>query len=442
MPTTNELLYPRHIEHRRDQIDQALSKLGYDALLIHSGRPQNRLFDDQHPPFRANAPFVAMVPLPFAVDCLLEFRVGQRPRLWFCQAEDFWHQPPAEPAGWWADAFDLQIVASAGGWEDRFRNQRALAAIGEPSALSALGDGVAVNPAALVHALAEDRTVKTAWERECLHRANHVAARAHQVAARAFRDRKSELDIHLAYLSAAAQDQDELPYASIVALNEHAAVLHYQHRSAEPPQTSHSFLLDAGADQYGYASDITRTWVWPGNEEFAALVGEMEEVQQRLCEAMQPGVSFVDLHRQAHREVARLLSRAGLVQMDSDDLFGAGITNYFFPHGLGHFLGVQVHDINGQVDAAGDALPPPDEFPFLRLTRDLKPGNVVTVEPGLYFIPMLLERLRCSDYAQHVDWTTVDRLKPFGGIRIEDNVLVTESRPVNLTRQAFAELGE
>lgn len=438
MPTANDLLYARHILERREQVDDLLSELGYDALLIHSGRPEDRLFDDQHPPFRAHAPFAAMLPLPFAVDNLLEFRVGQKPRLWYCQPEDFWHLPPADPAAWWADHFDIEPVPGPSAWVGCFRGERVLAAIGDPCHLTGLGERVDLNPPRLLHALAEARTCKTAWELECLERANRRAAAAHLAAADAFRQGASELEIQLAYLKAVAQDQDEQPYRGIVALNEHAAVLHYQHRTPGRPRQSRSFLLDAGADEHGYASDITRTWTLAGHADFAALVNAVDALEQHLCQGVRPGVSFVDLHHQAHLGVADILKTADVVDMEPAEIVNSGVSAYFFPHGLGHFLGVQVHDVNGRVDGDGQALPPPDAHPFLRLTRVLAPGNVVTVEPGLYFIPMLLKQLRESEYGRRVNWALVEALKPFGGIRIEDNVLVSEGEPVNLTRQAFA----
>lgn len=440
MPTTAELLYARHILERREQVDELLSELGYDALLIHSGRPEHRLFDDQHPPFRAHAPFVAMLPLPFAVDCLLEFRVGQKPRLWYCQPQDFWHLPPADPASWWADHFDIEAVPDARSWAGCFRGERALAAIGEARQLEGLGERVDLNPPRLLHGLAEARTRKTAWELDCLERANRRAAAGHLAAARAFRQGASELAIQLAYLAAAAQDQGEQPYHGIVALNEHAAVLHYQHRATAAPARSLSFLLDAGADEHGYASDITRTWTRPEHADFAALVNAVDALQQRLCAALRPGLSFVELHQQTHLGLAGILRQTGLVDMEPAEMVERGVSGYFFPHGLGHFLGVQVHDVNGRVAPDGQALPPPQVHPFLRLTRVLEPGNVVTIEPGLYFIPMLLAKLRESEYGRHVHWPGIEAIKAFGGVRIEDNVLVSSGEPVNLTRQAFAAL--
>jgi len=441
MPRPNALIYARHVDDRKDQFDRILSELGYDCLLIHSGRPELRLFDDQHPPFRAHAPFVAWVPQPFAVDGLLELRAGQRPRLWYCQPDDFWHLPPEAPAAWWADSLDVEVVASPGAWHERFAGPRALAVLGRRRDLGSLVDSADLNPPELLRRIDELRTVKTAWERECIAQANRIAARAHAAAARAFEDGASELGIHLAYLAAAGQDQDHLPYNSIVALNEHAAVLHYQHRSPRSPSSRNSFLIDAGADFCGYAADVTRTWSGSRSGLFNDLIVALDGLQQKLCESVRAGRSFVDLHRQAHLAVAGLLEQTELVRSKPDRIVESGVSGYFLPHGLGHFLGAQVHDVAGKQSPAGDPLPPPEEYPALRLTRDLEVGNVLTIEPGLYFIPVLLEQLRASPYAEWVDWAAIDELLPFGGIRIEDNVLVTEGDSVNFTRQAFAELG-
>lgn len=441
MPTPDALLYARHIETRAEQVDHILSELGYDRLLIHSGRAEMRLFDDQAPPFRAHAPFVAWVPQPFAEDCLLELRVGQKPRLWFTQPRDFWHVPPEPPADWWADALDIRRVSGPSDWQECFSETGAIAVIGRKRDLGSLLGGADLNPEKLVTRLDEVRTRKTAWERDCIAKANHRAARAHLAAAQAFESGASELEIHLAYVAATGQDQDQLPYNNIVGLNEHAAVLHYQHRSAERQKRLRSFLIDAGADHYGYAADITRTWTLPEHSEFDDLIEAVDRLQQKLCERMKPGTSYVDLHRQAHLGIAAILEQASLVRMPPEDMVESGVSSHFLPHGLGHFLGVQVHDVAGKVSPDGDPLPPPDAFPFLRLTRKLAAGNVLTVEPGLYFIPMLLEKLRASDFSSRVDWASIERLLPFGGIRIEDNVLVSENEPVNFTRQAFAGLG-
>ncbi|MCC5865650.1 MAG: Xaa-Pro dipeptidase [Wenzhouxiangella sp.] len=437
MPSSHKLLFARHVEDRLASTRALLGELGYDSLLIHSGRAEFRLFDDQAPPFRAHAAFASWLPLPFAEDCLLEIRVADRPRLWFLQPRDYWHLPPSPPADWWQDAFDIELVEEREQWAECFDRSRALAVIGRRRDLAEQLGGAELNPSALIAGMAEARTVKTGWERECMARANDIAARAHLAAADVFESGGSELEIHLAYLAAAGQDQDQLPYNSIVALNEHASVLHYQHRSARRPSSARSFLIDAGADFCGYAADVTRTWTMPENRDFDDLLDAMERVQQGLCKQITAGISFVDLHRQAHLDIAAVLEQAELVRMSPEEMVESGVSSYFFPHGLGHFIGAQVHDVAGKVDSDGQPLPPPERYPFLRLTRRLEPGNVLTVEPGLYFIPILLEQLKASAFADRVNWSQVEGLVPLGGIRIEDNVLVTEAEPVNFTRQSF-----
>ena len=122
--------------------------------------------------------------------------------------------------------------------------------------------------------------------------------------------------------------------------------------------------------------------------------------------------------------------------MTADEAFEKKLTHPFFPHGIGHHLGIQVHDVAGkQSDPQGTPAPPPEEHPFLRNTRTIEPGHVLTIEPGLYFIPMLLRPLRAGEHAERLDWTLIDALTPLGGIRIEDNVLVTETGHRNLTRE-------
>jgi len=128
------------------------------------------------------------------------------------------------------------------------------------------------------------------------------------------------------------------------------------------------------------------------------------------------------------------------VKVGADEAFEKGLTHPFFPHGIGHHLGIQVHDVAGQQsDPAGTPAPPPKEYPYLRNTRTIEPGHVFTIEPGLYFIPMLLRPFRTGPDSSAFDWETIDALTPLGGVRVEDNVVVTESGPRNLTREHLAD---
>ncbi len=131
-----------------------------------------------------------------------------------------------------------------------------------------------------------------------------------------------------------------------------------------------------------------------------------------------------------------LLSETGVFRVSGEEAFARGLTHPFLPHGLGHFLGIQVHDVAGrQIDREGTIAPPPEGHPALRITRVIEERMLFTIEPGLYFIPMLLEPYRTGPNRDAFDWALVDRLIPSGGIRIEDNLLIGRDENRNLTRE-------
>jgi Xaa-Pro dipeptidase len=128
------------------------------------------------------------------------------------------------------------------------------------------------------------------------------------------------------------------------------------------------------------------------------------------------------------------------VRVSAEETLAKGYTHPFFPHGIGHHLGIQVHDVAGrQKDPSGTPAPPPPEHPYLRNTRTIEPGHVFTIEPGIYFIPMLLRPFRSGPDASAFDWDAIDALTPLGGVRVEDNVVVTAAGPRNLTREHLAD---
>jgi Xaa-Pro dipeptidase len=295
-----------------------------------------------------------------------------------------------------------------------------------------------VNPSALLHQLHYDRAVKTPYELECMRRASDLAVRGHVAARDAFVAGASEFETHLAYCGAVGQRDEDLPYGNIIAFNESAAVLHYQHLDRHAGGPRRSFLIDAGAQFRGYAADITRTYAAEDGE-FASLVTGMDALQLRLCAAVTNGTDYRDIHLLAHREIAGLMRDAGIVGCGPDEALATGVSSVFFPHGIGHLLGLQVHDVAGLAgDPSGAEIPRPAGHPFLRLTRQLEPGFVVTIEPGLYFIDLLLDAARAGGHGGRINWDAVERLRPYGGIRVEDDVVCTSGAPENLTRNAFA----
>ncbi len=200
----------------------------------------------------------------------------------------------------------------------------------------------------------------------------------------------------------------------------------------------HSFLIDAGASVNGYASDITRTYSRE-KDEFADLIAAFDGMQQGLCAMLRPGVNYIDVHMAAHAGVARLLHDFKFVDLDADAIVDTRLSSAFFPHGVGHFLGLQVHDVAGfHSDCLGNLIPQPEGHGFLRLTRIVEPRMCFTIEPGIYFNDVLLGRLKANGHSSHVNWSKVDAFRKFGGIRVEDDVVITADGHQNLTRDAFA----
>lgn len=431
---TTEALFQPHLETVAGHFARALEAAGYDGALIPSGEPPMQFADDQPYPFKPNPRYRQWVP-EATPGCLLAIQPGRRPLLLFRQESDYWHMPPATPEAAWTRAYDLRIVRDASEACAALPSGRRWAWLGEPSAAwDGLGEP---NPARVTASLDFQRAAKTPYEVECLAAASRIGSRAHRAAEKAWRHGASEFEIHLEYCRAALAREEDLPYNSIVACNEHGAVLHYQRLDSSPPAQRRSFLIDAGAPFAGYGSDITRTYAAaPGP--FADLVAAVDAVERQLATLVTPGRDYRDIHLAAHRLVADVLADCGLVRLRGDDAVDAGLTRVFFPHGIGHLLGLQVHDVGGlMADETGAIRPRPEGHPFLRLTRDLGEGFVVTIEPGVYFIDLLLAEARADRRSALIDWDAVEALRPFGGVRVEDNVVALADGPRNLTREAF-----
>jgi len=429
-------LYPDHLSTLRDRADRALAHAGFDHLLIAAGMPLRKFLDDQDQPFIVSPHFKHWLPLSDTPGSWVVYTPGSRPKLIFLQPRDYWHVVPDAPTGYWVDAFDISIVRTAAEAVAQLPGgKRAVIAAGYADM-----DGIeANNPTAVLDYLHWYRSYKTPYELELMREASRIGTRAHRAAEQAFRAGESEFGIHMAYLAAASQSDAELPYASIVGLNEHGAVLHYTNFDRKPPAQSRSFLIDAGAGAAGYASDITRTYAAAGAAEFQALIDSVDVAQQGFVGKVRAGQSYPELHIHAHHVLAEVLREHGFIRMSAESAVASGVTGTFMPHGLGHPIGLQVHDVAGfQQSERGGTIGRPDGHPYLRMTRVLEPGMVVTIEPGLYFIDMLLAELRSKPEAKDVDWAKVDAFRPYGGIRIEDDVVCTADTPENLTRNAFA----
>ncbi|MFO1427875.1 MAG: M24 family metallopeptidase [Steroidobacteraceae bacterium] len=439
MSETLAALFPAHLATLCERATAALAATGYRGLLLQAGSPLEIFLDDQHYPFRAHAPFKAWVPLLDAPQALVWFEPGRRPCLVFPKVDDYWHKPARLPESWWTPHFEVREVRDAAGARAALPASLARAAyIGTPFP-ELLGWGVAaINPQHLLLRLDYPRAAKTPYEIACLREATRLGVHGHRCPG--LRGRRQRIR-HPPGLSGRVR-----PARAGAALQRHRGAQRGRRRAAlpgarAPPSAERrSLLIDAGAEFAGYASDITRTLAGPAaSGGFGELVAGMDRLQQGLCARVRAGVDWRDIHLASVEAVAGLLCESGILRCGPDEAVGRGLVTKFYPHGIGHLLGLQVHDVGGrQAGPEGGELPTPAGHPALRLTRRLEDGFVVTMEPGLYFIDALLEPLRQGPDAAAVDWRRVEQLRPCGGIRIEDDLVVRGSGCENLTREAFS----
>ncbi len=435
-------LFADHIQTVCKHLDSALQEAAHagvhlESIVFHAGSEQMYHGDDQSIPFRPDAHFARLAPVPGA-DHFVLYEPNTRLRLIRLAPNDFWHEPPNNIDHPYAEAMQVETVGS---------REEAIAAIGQLKAAAYVGSSPkvaadlglatdAVEPSALMAPLNWARAFKTPYEAQCLRDASKLAAIGHAAVRRGVASRRTTLQLHNDYLVATELRENQTPYSNIIAWDATAATLHYQSKNMDAPSPGNVLLIDAGANAWGYASDITRTYC---NEQahpvFRQILDGMEVLQLKLVAQVAPYTEYIDIHAAAHRGIADLLCDLGVLRVPAKEAYDRGLTRPFLPHGVGHHLGLQVHDVGGrQINPQGEIRPPSKEHPLLRTTRPLEPGFIVTIEPGLYFIPMLLDQHRSADTSAAFNWPLVDELIPCGGVRIEDDILVTETGHENLSR--------
>ncbi|MCR9261366.1 MAG: Xaa-Pro dipeptidase [Pseudomonadaceae bacterium] len=434
---------PAHIAHLENHWSQALEQHQFDGAWLVAGEAIFDFQDDHGPRFKPN-PYLAQWVAPEFISpgSRLLLQPGHKPVLFLHQPTDYWHAHSPLPQQI-APYVDIRPFAETAellqACQQHMQADKKMAVIGpEGASNEQFGEP---NPAELTAYLHFHRAHKTSYELAVMRTASDIGAAGHVAAEACFHSGGSEFDIHMAYLVGSQQSEVELPYGNIVALNEHGSVLHYQFQDRTVPNPSRSLLIDAGGNYRGYASDITRTYTAQGSthQRFRDLISAMQDHQLALIDKVAPGVTFADLHVQMHRQLAQVLADAELVNCSPEQAFEESITEDFCPHGLGHLLGLQVHDVGGHLaDDQGNSAPPPEQYPTLRFTRAVELDHVFTIEPGLYFIASLLADARNHNTKRKlINWDAVEALKGYGGIRIEDNVRVLADGVENLTRNAF-----
>jgi Xaa-Pro aminopeptidase len=280
----------------------------------------------------------------------------------------------------------------------------------------------------LSEAISESRRTKDPAELEFMRLAAAASHRGHlagiALARPGMTERELQIEIEAEFFRAGSP---RTAYGSIVGSGPNGAILHST-PAARRLRDGDIVLVDAGAEIAGYASDVTRTF--PVASRFTGIQRDLyqlvHDVQAAAIADVRPGQEFRELHLDACRRIARGLVDLDILRGNPDDLVQRDVHAIFFPHGLGHMLGLATHDAGGCL--AGRERSNRFGLKYLRADLPLEPGYVVTIEPGIYFIETLLtDPARRQDFADAINWDRVDRLLDFGGIRIEDDILVTGS---------------
>lgn len=309
------------------------------------------------------------------------------------------------------------------------------------------------------HALDACRVIKDEQEIALIRRANEITAEAHIAVLQNLHRFGNEAEVEAAYMSVCiAKHAKQQAYSPIAGSGPNASVLHYVSND-EDFGDRQMMVMDAGCEVSCYASDVTRSFplnarspgCWP-SKEAEDVYKLVEKVQEACIKEMKPGKPFLEIVRLSREMTLDGLLELGVLKGEREDIWKAGTVAGFFPHGLGHHLGLEVHDVSPvtpppttsststpQELYTPSPLPPIFDFTSTALYSTsgpaLEPGMVVTIEPGVYFNHFLLEKffLSNSEQSTFIDKDVLDRYWKVGGVRIEDDVLITRNGYKNLT---------
>ncbi|KAL5252365.1 hypothetical protein ACHWQZ_G015214 [Mnemiopsis leidyi] len=293
-------------------------------------------------------------------------------------------------------------------------------------------DQFKIDTTTLYNEIAECRVRKSPGEMEIMRYVNEMSCDAHKEVMKMMRPGRMEYEgeatfKHYAYMKGGMRF---VGYTCICASGENAAVLHYGHAGEPNDKRVNSgdmLLFDMGSEYAGYTADITVSF--PANGRFTEnqkfVYNTCLKANRAVQAAMRPGVSWPDMHRLAERTIVEEFIKEGvLINGTADEMTDAYMGAIFMPHGLGHLIGLDVHDVGGYVNA-----PPRIDEPgikYLRTTRDLEEGMVITVEPGVYFGDALIEKAYANpEQAKFMNKEKIEQFRGMGGVRIEDGVAVT-----------------
>jgi Xaa-Pro dipeptidase len=262
------------------------------------------------------------------------------------------------------------------------------------------------------------RVTKSDYEIALIRKANAISTDAHVNVMKAAAKAKNECELEAIFLkSCVEKNAKNQAYHSIVAAGEHGSTLHYVHNAA-PIKDQNLLLLDAGCEVDCYASDITRTFPIKGTftDESLAIYKIVLDMQKQCINALKAGVLWDSIHELAHKIAIKGLLDLGILKGDAEQIFKARTSVAFFPHGLGHYLGMDTHDSGGDPNYADKDV----MFRYLRKRGTLPARSVITVEPGIYFCRFIIDPyLKDDKQKQYIDEKVLEKYWSVGGVRIE-----------------------
>lgn len=277
------------------------------------------------------------------------------------------------------------------------------------------------------------RLHKSAEEIEEMEEAVNITRQMHIATMKAASASKMEYELVAELVHIAKKYNGELSYPAILTINGQTLHNHYH---GHPLTSGRLVLNDSGAENVmGYAGDITRTF--PVDKTFTTQQKEIYEIvlemEETAIASLRPELAYRDVHIAANRLMLSQLKNIGIVSGSVDDMLAEGVGGLFMPHGLGHAIGLDVHDMEDlgeQYVGYTEGMQRSTQLGLksLRMARALEEGFVLTVEPGIYFIPELIDKFRSENrFAGFVNYNLLEKYKNFGGIRIEDNVVITST---------------
>lgn len=286
------------------------------------------------------------------------------------------------------------------------------------------------------YGLDEARLIKDEYEIELMRHAAKITDKCHYEVMLATAIQTNETHIHAEFMYHALREGSKYQsYDPICCSGPNCSTLHYVKNDDEIPETKHSVLIDAGAEWECYASDVTRCFPINGDwtVEHLNIYRAVLRMQQVTMSMIKPGALWDDIHLKAHEILIEEFLKLGIFKSkySKQEIYDSRVSARFFPHGLGHLLGMDTHDVGGHPNYED-----PDAYlQYLRLRRRLQKGMVLTDEPGIYFSPFLLEDvLNNEKKAMFIDRSVLDKYWYVGGVRIEDDLLITENGFENLTK--------